>query len=176
MPSQTQNLENLNKELESIGPQQPMPEEQKKVAKPRRRAPTKQKVVITRGKRKRAVARVRLIKGNGRITINNISISAIKPMEIRELIMEPVNFSPLTKEVAASSDIKVNVNGGGISGQAQAARVAIAKAIAGASSSDVIEKAYMKYDRTLLVDDVRRVESKKYKGPKARARFQKSYR
>ncbi len=176
MPSQTQNLENLNKELESIGPQQPQPEEQKKAVKPRKKTPAKQKVVITRGKKKSAVARARLIKGNGRITINNISISAIKPMEIRELIMEPVNFSPLTKEVASTSDIKVNVTGGGVSGQAQAARVAIAKAIASVSSTDVIEKAYMKYDRTLLVDDVRRVESKKYKGPKARARFQKSYR
>ncbi len=176
MSTQTQNLENLNKELESIGPQQPQSEEQKKPAKQRRRVPPKQKVIITKGKRKRAIARVRLMKGNGRMTINNIDINTFKPREIRELIMESVNFSPLTKEIFESSDIKVNVSGGGASGQAQAARVAIAKAIAEASSTDVVEKAFMKYDRMLLVDDVRRVEPKKYKGPKARARFQKSYR
>lgn len=176
MPTQTQNLENLNKELESIGPQQPQPEEQKKPVRQRRKTPSKQKVVITRGKRKRAVARVRLIRGNGRITINNINVNTFKPREIRELILEPVNFSPLTKEIADSSDIKVSVSGGGMSGQAQAVRVAIAKAITEASSTDVVGKAFMKYDRTFLVDDVRRVEPKKYRGPKARARFQKSYR
>ncbi len=176
MQSQTQSIENLNKELESLSAQQTKPEEQEKAQKQRKRAAPKRKVIITKGKRKNAIARVRLVKGSGRITINNRDISTIKPKEIRELILEPINFSPLTKEVAEASDIKVNVTGGGFSGQAQAARVAIAKAIAAAASTDVVRKAFLKYDRTLLVDDVRRVEPKKYKGPKARARFQKSYR
>ncbi|MCL5239044.1 MAG: 30S ribosomal protein S9, partial [Candidatus Marsarchaeota archaeon] len=82
----------------------------------------------------------------------------------------------ITKDIAAKSNISINVYGGGFSGQAQAARSVLAKVIAKAASSDVIKKMYMDYDRTLLVDDVRQVEPKKYKGPKARARFQKSYR
>jgi small subunit ribosomal protein S9 len=70
----------------------------------------------------------------------------------------------------------IYVNGGGSSGQAQAARSALAKVIAKASGTDAVKKLYMEYDRTMLVDDVRQVEPKKFKGPKARARFQKSYR
>jgi small subunit ribosomal protein S9 len=92
------------------------------------------------------------------------------------MILEPVNISSITKEIASKSDISINVNGGGSSGQAQAARSALAKVITKAASSDVVRKMYMDYDRNLLVDDVRQVEPKKYKGPKARARFQKSYR
>ena len=68
------------------------------------------------------------------------------------------------------------MRGGGTSGQAQAARSALAKVIAKADQGDAVRKAYIDYDRTLMVDDVRQVEPKKYKGPKARARFQKSYR
>jgi len=167
-----QNLENINKELGSLAPQQA---NEKKVAKPRRRAP-KQKVIITKGKRKDAIARARLTKGNGSIRINGKDVSLVQPIEIRELILEPVNFSNMTKEIAQSSSIDVNVKGGGISGQAQAVRSAIAKAIAAAANSEIIWKAYMRYDRTLLVDDVRQVEPKKFLGPKARARFQTSYR
>ncbi len=169
--AQDQNIENLNKELGSLAPAQA----EKKGAKQKRRG-IKQKVVLAKGKRKSAVARARLVKGNGTIRVNNVNVDMIKPEEIRELILEPVNFSSFTKEIADASDIKVNVRGGGISGQAQAARTAIAKAIAEAAGSDVVRKAYMKYDRALLVDDVRQVEPKKFKGPKARARFQTSYR
>ena len=82
----------------------------------------------------------------------------------------------MTQEIAAGSDISINVHGGGSSGQAQAARSALAKVISKAAGSDVVKKMYMDYDRTMLVDDVRQVEPKKFKGPKARARFQKSYR
>lgn len=166
-------VEDINKVLGSVF--QPVAEE-KKVAKPRRRSAPKQKVIMKRGKRKRAIARARLIKGNGRITINNIDVNMIKPKELRELVLEPINFSSLTRSIASSSDIKVRVFGGGYSGQLQAARNAIAKAIAEAAGSDVVQKAYLKYDRSMLVDDVRLVEPKKFLGPKARARFQKSYR
>ncbi len=86
----------------------------------------------------------------GNLTINSVAINMLKPREIRELMLEPINFSTLTKEIANSSDIKVNVHGGGVSGQAQAVRTAVAKVLSGASNSDVIKKAYMKYDRTLL--------------------------
>jgi small subunit ribosomal protein S9 len=170
---QVSGVENLNKEISSVIQAQ---EEKKQVVKQRRKVVTKQKVFLTKGKRKRAVARARLMKGNGVVTINNVDVKLIKPKEIRSLIMEPINFSSLTKSIAQNSNIKVNVHGGGTSSQAQAVRTAIAKAIAAASASDIIRKAYLKYDRNLIVDDVRQVEPKKFLGTKARARFQKSYR
>jgi small subunit ribosomal protein S9 len=170
--NKNQNLDNLNKELGSLNQQ----EAEKKQAKPRKKSTPKQKVILTKGKRKDAIARARLTKGNGVIKINGVDINLIKPKEIRELILEPINFSNITKEIAESSNISVNVKGGGVSGQAQAARNAIAKAIAAAANSDIVKKAYMRYDRELLIDDPRRVEPKKFLGPKARARFQTSYR
>jgi len=167
-------LENLNKELSSVIGPAPAAEAPK--TKKKRVSKDKQKVILTKGKRKVAVARVRMVKGESRITINGMDINLLKPRETRELILEPVNFSNLTKEIAENYNIKINVHGGGFSGQAQAARTALAKAIAAAASSDVVAKSYMKYDRYMLVDDVRQVEPKKFKGPKARARFQTSYR
>ena len=136
------------------------------------------KPLLSKGKRKRAVARVSLLQGgNGLVTINGVDISLIKPREIRELILEPINATDAAAQVAKASDIRVSVYGGGFSGQAQAARAAIAKAIVQASPApDALRSFYMEYDRHLLVDDTREVEPKKFKGPKARARFQKSYR
>ena len=61
-------------------------------------------------------------------------------------------------------------------GEAQAVRSAIAKSLIEFSGSESLKKDYMHYDRFMVVDDSRRVEPKKFKGPKARARFQKSYR
>lgn len=171
------NIDNLNKELAGVI-QQPEPE-QKPAAKrtTRRRTSTKKvKPVLEKARRKMAVARASLVSGTARITLNNFDINTVKPKEFRDMILEPVNISSITKEIAGKSDIRISVYGGGASGQAQAARSALAKVISKASSSDVIRKMYMEYDRTLLVDDVRQVEPKKYKGPKARARFQKSYR
>ena len=98
------------------------------------------------------------------------------PIEYREMMMEPVNFSDTTRGIASKMDIKVNVYGGGASAQAQAVRSAIAKSIVEFSGADSLKKEYMHYDRFMVVDDSRRVEPKKFKGPKARARFQKSYR
>jgi len=172
-PAKSDALENLNKEISAVIQVKEAP---KAAVKQRKRTAPKTKVVLVKARRKMAIARARLIKGSGRVTINNVSISLFKPKEVRELILEPINFSNLTREIANNSDIKVNVYGGGISGQSQASRTAIAKAISAASNSDVIKSAYMKYDRTLLVDDVRQVEPKKFLGTKARARFQKSYR
>ena len=92
------------------------------------------------------------------------------------MMMEPVNFSDTTRGIASKMDIKVSVYGGGASAQAQAVRSAIAKSIVEFSGADSLKKEYMHYDRFMVVDDSRRVEPKKFKGPKARARFQKSYR
>jgi len=149
---------------------------QKKAQKPRRKSTKKERIVFTSNKRKEAKARAVVKKGTGRITINSIDINMFEPKELRSLMLEPINISNIAREIAKGIDIKVNVNGGGISAQAQAARGAIAKGIAEYAESDTIRKEYLRYDRSLLVADPRRVEPKKFKGPKARARFQTSYR
>ncbi|MGC8478848.1 MAG: 30S ribosomal protein S9 [Candidatus Micrarchaeia archaeon] len=136
----------------------------------------KDKVSFGSSKRKEARARAVVKKGAGRIKINSVDISLIEPREFRSMMLEPLNISNIAKELAKGVDIEVNVYGGGRSAQAQAVRSAIAKGISEYADSDMIRKEYLRYDRSLLVDDPRRVEPKKFKGPKARARFQTSYR
>ena len=82
----------------------------------------------------------------------------------------------MAPEVASQVDISINVKGGGQMGQAQACRVAIARALCGFSGDAALKGRIIAHDRFMLAEDSRRVEPKKYKGPKARARFQKSYR
>jgi small subunit ribosomal protein S9 len=172
-----ENFDNLNKELENINMQQaPVAEKKKASAKLKKKASVKIKAVIATSKRKRAVARARLIKGRGILTINSRQINTVMPIEIRDLIMEPIKFSNATENVFKDSNINVNVYGGGVSAQANAIRTSIAKVISKASGNESIFAEYMKFDRNLLVDDIRQVETKKFLGTKARARFQKSYR
>ena len=135
----------------------------------------KNKPVVESARRKMATARASLVPGSESLTFNGFDIKTVKPAEFREMILEPVKMSGTTRDIASKSKIVIYATGGGTSGQAQAARSALAKVIAKAAG-DNVKKMYMDYDRTLLVDDVRQVEPKKFKGPKARARFQKSYR
>ncbi|MGC8676398.1 MAG: 30S ribosomal protein S9 [Candidatus Micrarchaeia archaeon] len=155
---------------------QPQQQATVKKASAAKRRPSKKKVIIASASRKTARARARLVQGTGRITINGKNAETISNKYMRELVLEPIKLSRITAELAKNADISVKVIGGGTSGQLQAARSAIAKVIALASKDEVVKKLYMNYDRSLLVDDVRQVEPKKFKGPKARARFQKSYR
>ena len=181
MANEQKGTSNLDKELENLyQPKavQAKPQARRSAAKGAAKKKTTKKPVLAKGKRKRAVARVSLIPGgNGKLTINGRDIKLMEPSEIRELILEPINSTSAAADVAKSSDISVLVYGGGFSGQAQAARTAIAKAIGKAAAApDALRSFYMSYDRHMLVDDTREVEPKKFKGPKARARFQKSYR
>ncbi len=134
------------------------------------------KLVVARGKRKEAIARARMTSGHGEVMINGVLANLFKPKEIRELILEPLKISSEARGIMNNSKILIDVSGGGISGRAQAARSAIAKTLVEASGSDALKTQYMAYDRNLLVDDHRRVEPKKFLGPKARARKQTSYR
>ncbi len=144
---------------------------------PRRKTSKKSdKIIIVKSKRKSAVARASLRTGSGIIRINSKSVDTIEQEIEKSVILEPINLSSITKEQAKGLDINITVYGGGRSAQAQAIRSAIAKGIAKFSDTDTIKKEYMRFDRNLLVDDYRRVEPKKFKGPKARARFQTSYR
>ena len=177
MVNDEKSLDNLNKELASLGTPQPAkPQVKRAVRKRAVSSKSKPQALIEKSRRKMAIARATLVPGKDRITFNKMDVRVMKPKELRELILEPVNVSEVTREIASNSDISITVRGGGSSGQAQAARSALAKVIAKAAPGDVVRKAYIDYDRTLMVDDVRQVEPKKYKGPKARARFQKSYR
>jgi len=128
---------------------------------------------VFRGKRKECIARASIRKGKGVVRINSVRLDAIDNKFVRQMIAEPLGFAP---EVASQVDIAVNVVGGGQMGQAQACRTAIARALVGFSGDDTLKRKMVEYDKFMISEDSRRVEPKKYKGPKARARFQKSYR
>jgi len=129
------------------------------------------KVIHTSGKRKRAVARVTMKKGSGNVKINNALLDDYFPKMYSMRVREPLFLSG---KVSEGFDIYVNVNGGGINGQADASRLAIARALA--DHDKKLEEIFLKYDRNLLVADVRRNESSKPNRSKPRAKRQKSYR
>jgi len=132
------------------------------------------KIIITSGKRKRAIARVTLRQGKGKIRINNTLIDIYQPKLYRLKLREPLI---LAGDIINGIDIDVNVSGGGIASQAEASRLAIARALVEYTKSERLKEKFLKYDRQLLVADVRRKESSKpNRHGKARAKKQKSYR
>jgi small subunit ribosomal protein S9 len=131
------------------------------------------KTVNTSGKRKRAIARVSITKGNGRVYINKKPLEIHSPEMARNKIMEPLL---LIDSKASKIDVKINVEGGGVMGQADASRTALARGIVEFFGDDNIYKMYKEYDRTLLVNDVRRKLPKLPLGRGARKKRQKSYR
>ncbi|MCD6514207.1 MAG: 30S ribosomal protein S9 [Candidatus Odinarchaeota archaeon] len=134
----------------------------------------KKKVIVQSGKRKTAIARAVIRPGKGRVRINKKPLEIIEPEVVRLKIMEPLLLAP--KELVNSVDIEVSVRGGGFMGQAEAARIAIARALVAWSDSVELKQKYIEYDRTMLVGDPRRTEPKKFGGPGPRRRRQKSYR
>jgi len=132
------------------------------------------KIIITSGKRKRAIARATLKQGKGKIRINNTLIDIYQPKLYRLKLREPLI---LAGDIINGIDIDVNVSGGGIASQAEASRLAIARALVEYTKSERLKEKFLKYDRQLLVADVRRKESSKpNRHGKARAKKQKSYR
>ena len=131
------------------------------------------KVVVASGKRKSAVARATVRKGRGLIRVNNMPIDIYEPHLARVMIMEPLT---LAGDRSTKVDIDVNVQGGGVIGQAGASRTAIAKGLVQFLEDDELETMYSKYDRSLLVSDPRRKLPKKPQGRGARKKHQKSYR
>jgi small subunit ribosomal protein S9 len=130
-------------------------------------------VVHTSGKRKTAIARGTVRDGKGRIRINKKPLELYSPELARLKLREPLE---LAGDIINSVDINVKVNGGGVMGQAEAARMVIAKGLVQWTKDMDLKEKYIQYDRTMLVGDPRRSEPKKYGGPGARARKQKSYR
>jgi len=108
------------------------------------------------GMRKRAVARVSVKPGTGKIIINKRPLDNYEPEISRHLIMEPLEIA---EEAAKKFDFNVNVKGGGITGQASAVRQAIARILA--KNNKALKKKFLDYDRSLLIADVRRTEPHK---------------
>ncbi len=130
------------------------------------------KTIQVSGKRKKAVARVSLKSGSGIVRVNKLNIENYEPAIARMKIKEPLL---LAKGVADKLDISVNVSGGGFMGQAEAARLGIARALV--RHNDKLKSLFLDYDRQLLVADVRRREKRKPNTQgHARSKKQKSYR
>ena len=124
-------------------------------------------VINAIGRRKSAVARVYLSEGTGKITINKKDIETYFPSAIlRYVVKQPLQL------LEAEYDIKANLDGGGFTGQSQALRLAIARALVKIDAND---KKALK-DAGFMTRDSRAVERKKPGQPKARRRFQFSKR
>ena len=126
-------------------------------------------VINTIGRRKSAVARVYLTEGTGKIVINKVEIDKYFPSAILQYVVkQPL----LLLGVEEKYDIKANLDGGGFTGQSQALRMGIARALVKVNAED---KKALK-DQGFLTRDSRAVERKKPGQPKARRRFQFSKR
>ncbi|KAK2892665.1 hypothetical protein Q8A67_012653 [Cirrhinus molitorella] len=133
------------------------------------------------GRKKTATAVAHCKRGNGLVKVNGKPLEMIEPATLQYKLLEPLLL--LGKERFAGVDIRVRVKGGGHVAQVYAIRQAISKALVAyyqkyvdEASKKEIKDILIQYDRTLLVADPRRCESKKFGGPGARARYQKSYR
>ena len=131
------------------------------------------KTINSSGKRKTSIARASFKEGRGVVRINKKLLNVVEPQLIREKIQEPLD---LAGEFAKQLDITVTIRGGGMMGQADAARTAIARGLVDWTNDLSIKDLFLKQDRTLLVNDYRQKEPKKFGGRGARARRQKSYR
>ncbi len=132
--------------------------------------------ITVSGKRKMAIAKATIKNGTGKIRINKKpieSFSYLRQLSLKEPLIIAQEAIP---EQLGKVDISVNVQGGGSEGQIEASRLAISRALFEFTKSDQLKKAFLSYDRSLLVADVRRKEMRKPGDSKARAKRQKSYR
>ncbi len=140
--------------------------------------------------RKTASARVYITKGKGKVRVNNVPIDMIEPTVAREVILVPLEIAQKIGELRNKIDISVRVSGGGFMGQAYASATAITRALIGWTKNKKepkehpftkkeradLRKAIDGFDKYLVSGDARRKEPKKFGGPGARRRKQKSYR
>lgn len=130
---------------------------------------------IFAGKRKTAVAKLRLKPGKGNIFFNYLHYTELGLFHKLALV-EPIRIYNQELGEELTYDFYITANGGGKESQMQAARLALARALLDITGSDTLKKAYIKYDRNMIVQDSRRKETRKPGDSKARARRQKSYR
>ena len=133
---------------------------------------TKSKVIHTAGSRKRAIARLTLVPGQGLVRINGQLLSSYEPKLARMKLQEPLL---LVGDLASKVHIEVNVIGGGVMSQVDAVRQAMGRAFA-ELGGEKVKRMLSDYDRSLLVADTRFKEQCKPNDSKARAKRQKSYR
>ncbi len=131
------------------------------------------KAVTHTGKRKTAIAKATIRSGKGRVRVNSKPLEIHRPHMARLKMFEPIH---LVGDKADKVDIEVNVNGGGVMGQAGAARTAIALCFVDYYQDAELEELFKEYDRSLLVSDPRRSLPKQPEGRGARKKRQKSYR
>lgn len=170
--SEEKKVEHAHKEPVAVLEEKESEKKVKKAPKAKKK-PKKSGAVVARGKRKESIARARVKGGKGHFRVNGSAINAVQNRYLRELMLEPVK---LAGEKALQVDISASSYGGGVMGQAQAIRTAVARGLVEYFEDDSLKQAYLERDRSLLIEDPRRVEPKKYRGPKSRARYQKSYR
>ena len=135
----------------------------------------KNKHRIISGKRKTAVAKLNIMEGTGNIFFNKLPSSELALFH-KLALLEPIRIYQSELGSDFHYDFYISTKGGGKEGQIQAARLAIAKALLYLTSSEVLKKAFLKYDRNIIVPDSRRKETRKPGDSKARAKSQKSYR
>merc|ERR1711889_2951 len=133
------------------------------------------------GRKKTATAVAHCKRGKGLIKVNGRPLELITPETLRYKLQEPILL--LGKARFEGVDVKIRVNGGGRVSQIYAIRQALAKSLVSyyqkfvdEASKKEIKDILQTYDKSLLVADPRRKEAKKFGGPGARARYQKSYR
>lgn len=132
------------------------------------------KVLVVSGKRKTATARAVIKQGQGRVRVNKTPVEIVEPAIAREKMMEPLLQAG--ESTWKQLDMDVKTIGGGYMGQAEAARMAIANGILKWTKSTHLRTVFTEYDRTMVAGDARSKEPKKFGGPGARAKEQKSYR
>ncbi len=130
---------------------------------------------IFAGKRKKAIARLKLKSGSGKVFYNLLPHTELGLFH-KLALSEPIRIYQEALGDDLKFDFYVKTSGGGKEAQIQAARLAIARALIEITGSDVLKKAYIKYDRNIIVQDARRKETRKPGDSKARAKRQKSYR
>ena len=130
---------------------------------------------IISGKRKTAVAKLRMKEGKGIIFYNGLPYTELNLFH-KLALAEPLRIYEQELGEGISYDFYITTQGGGKEAQIQAARLTLAKALVLTSGSDVLKKAYIVYDRNMIVPDARRKEASKPGDSAPRAKRQKSYR
>lgn len=130
---------------------------------------------IISGKRKTAVAKLRVKVGKGNIFYNGLPYTELNLFH-KLALAEPLRIYEQELGEGLNYDFYITTSGGGKEAQIQAARLALAKTLVIASGSEVLRKAYVVYDRNMIVPDARRKEASKPGDSAPRAKRQKSYR
>ena len=133
------------------------------------------KIFLISGKRKTAVAKVHIKPGTGIITFNRLPYTELNLFH-KLALAEPLRI--YNKELGGElkHDFHITSVGGGKESQIEAARVALARSLLKITGSETLRKAFINYDRNLVVEDFRRKETRKPGDSKARSKRQKSYR